>query len=130
MSEIYFSSRWKVVFPLGKHSSYDILINNVNIICCAFVTMHNDIFIITHGFRNGDILYYNEILDILTDPNFAEYRKFIHCCYPGNVAERYPELEDYLILKVKTTTSSISPVEIYEKELERWYGYFALKNGE
>lgn len=116
-NDIYYFSKIKAVFPLGKYLEYHFHKNNINIMCCAVVTEYNDIMIVTHGDKNGTIYYYNEILDILTDPNFSEYEIGIHCCFPRQVCEKHPELRDY-ITNNECGVKTASLIAVYSTNLD------------
>lgn len=102
---------------------YDDLINTPmygkykNIACGFFVTQNNIVLISTHGDLNGYIQYLDEILDLLTDPMLDGLEFKIHCCYPKQVKDKYPELP-ILSTNHSDTTSISCPLDLSDNSVE------------
>ena len=99
---MYYMNEYKCIIPFssGSYVTYffkeneEIAMSRLHE--CILITRDDEIIIATHGGEDGTITHYNEILDILTDPLYNKYTKHIHCCFQKQVAEKHPELKEYL----------------------------------
>jgi len=99
---IYYANNYKVISPFTSGSYQNTWDEEdkyylIKLTEAVIVTEDNNIVIAAHGTNRGDVLNYEKIIDVINDPLYKNYKKYIHCCFQKQVSEKHPELKEFLL---------------------------------